>query len=279
MTKRLASTLVLVFGIAVFATSAYAGNGNGNGNGHGNGKADAGPAAADPGSSPGNSGNAPGRAKKDEAPPVETAIVVAAEDSGASAGVKPSSTTDHDTHAAASSDNTKLYGNGRTAGQIAIQNGAAPSTVLHGPGNSQPHKAAPCSGGHEVDVHALKGKRQASCGSSPPTPAPAPGPNPGPGGGPSSDPEVHGTNDSAAPGQTATPPTGKPADPVSATSDPELAAESEARSSGGVLGQRALAASGNLPFTGFPLWIAVIVGIVLILLGLVLKRRGRQPAL
>src|SRR6266550_1048883 len=78
--------------------------------------------------------------------------------------------TAHDTHAAASSDQTKLYGNGKTAGQIAIRNGAAPSTALHGPGNSQPHKAAPCSGRHEVDVHALKGKRGRSCGSEPPSP-------------------------------------------------------------------------------------------------------------
>jgi hypothetical protein len=277
MTKRLASTLVLVFGIAVFATSAYAGNGNGNGNGHGNGKSDAEPAAADQGPAPGNSGNAPGQTKKDDVAVAETVTVAASGDSGAPAGVKPSSTTDHDTHAAASSDDTKLYGNGKTAGQIAIQNGAAPSTVLHGPGNSQPHKAAPCSGGHEVDVHALKGKRQASCGSSPPTPAPGPGPSPGPGGVPSSDPEVHGDNDRPAPSQAATPPAGKPVDPAPEASEP-VAAESEARSSGGVLAQTQLAATGNLPFTGFPLWIAVVVGIVLILLGLGLYRRGRSPA-
>jgi hypothetical protein len=277
MTKRLASTLVLAFGIAVFATSAYAGNGNGNGNGHGNGKSDGGPAAADQGSASGNSGNAPGQAKKDDAPPAETATVAAAPDSGAPDGVKPSSTTEHETHAAASSDDTKLYGNGKTAGQIAVQNGAAPSTVLHGPGNSQPHKAAPCSGGHEVDVHALKGKRQASCGNSPPVPAPAPGPNPGPGGDRSSDPEVHGNDGSPSPSQAADP----PADPAPAAppAKPELAAESDAQSSGGVLARSELAAQGNLPFTGFPLWIAVVVGIVLILLGLGLQRRGQPPAL
>jgi hypothetical protein len=71
-------------------------------------------------------------------------------------GVKPSSTTSHDTYATAGSGHTKQYGNGKTAGQIAEQNGASSSTVLHGPGNSQPHKAAPCGGGHERDVHALK---------------------------------------------------------------------------------------------------------------------------
>jgi hypothetical protein len=278
MTKRLASTLVLVFGIAVFATSAYAGNGNGNGNGQGNGKADAGPAAADQGSAPGNSGNAPGQTKKDDAPPAEAATVSAAVDPGAPAGVKPSSTTEHDTHAAASSDDTKLYGNGKTAGQIAVQNGAKPSTVLHGPGNSQPHKAAPCSGGHEVDVHALKGKRQASCGSSPPGPAPVPGPNPGPGSDRSSDPEVHGNDGSPSPSQAADPPAGKPG-PAAGPAEPELAAESDTQFSGGVLAQSELAAEGNLPFTGFPLWIAVVAGIVLIFLGLGLQRRGQPPAL
>ena len=81
-------------------------------------------------------------------------------------GVKPDSETAHDTHAAASSTKTKLYGNGKTAGEIAIRGGARPSTVLHGPGNSQPHKAAPCSGGHEIDVHALKSRRHGTgCGS------------------------------------------------------------------------------------------------------------------
>ncbi|MGZ4388953.1 MAG: hypothetical protein ACXVZL_06190 [Gaiellaceae bacterium] len=76
-------------------------------------------------------------------------------------GVKPSSATNanpgHDTHATAGSGYTKQYGNGKTAGQIAEQNGAKPDTVLHGPGNSQPHKVALCPGGHERDVHALKG--------------------------------------------------------------------------------------------------------------------------
>jgi hypothetical protein len=72
-----------------------------------------------------------------------------------SKGVKPSSTTQHDTHAPACSDQTKQYGNGQTAGQIATQSGHGGDT-LHGPGNSQPHKVN--CGGHEVDVHALKHK-------------------------------------------------------------------------------------------------------------------------
>jgi hypothetical protein len=70
-----------------------------------------------------------------------------------SQGVKPSNSTKHDTYAQASSDQTKQYGNGKTAGQIATRAGDGNAT-LHGPGNSQPHKTA-CAG-HEVDVHALK---------------------------------------------------------------------------------------------------------------------------
>ena len=155
MKLRLTSALVLVLGVAVFAGPALAGNdhenGNANGNGNGNGNASVGvSASAD--SSPGNSENAPGQVKKEE----EAAPAVVAEAEPAnSEGVKPSSNTAKDTHEAALPEKTKEYGNGKTAGQIAIANGAGPSTILHGPGNSQPHKAAGCAGGHEVDVHAL----------------------------------------------------------------------------------------------------------------------------
>jgi len=87
---------------------------------------------------------------------------------GNSQGVKPSNTTQHDTHASASSDKTKKYGNGKTAGQIATQAGYGDST-LHGPGNSQPHKTN-CGGRHEVDVHALKNKKCGETSSQSPPP-------------------------------------------------------------------------------------------------------------
>jgi hypothetical protein len=74
------------------------------------------------------------------------------------AGVKPDNSTEHFTCATAGSNQTKLYGNGETAGQIALSRGAPASTVLYGPGNSQPHKVAVCRNGktHLVDVHAVK---------------------------------------------------------------------------------------------------------------------------
>jgi len=80
--------------------------------------------------------------------------------------VKSSSTTGFNTFAAAGSSATKVYGNGRTAGQIAEQNGAGASAMLFGPGNSQPHKTALCvTNGklHLIDVHALKAHSAASC--------------------------------------------------------------------------------------------------------------------
>ncbi len=102
----------------------------------------------------------PGQAKK------QTGQAKNTSSSSSSAGVKPSSTTQHNTNAAAGSNQTKLYGNGKTAGQIAMNNGASADTNLYGPGNSQPHKVAVCSKNgktHTVDVHALKAHRSASC--------------------------------------------------------------------------------------------------------------------
>ena len=285
MKMRLAGALLLVAGVAALASaSAYAGNGNGNGNGRGNGNAN-GESAAAPATAgeqqesrgQGNSAGAPGQLKKDEAPqaaatPAAASESSAAQDAGATqVGVKPSNDTDHDTHAAASSDKTKQYGNGKTAGQIAMQNGAAPSTVLHGPGNSQPHKAAPCSGGHEVDVHALKGKRGKSCGGppqSPPTPRPNPTPDPGqPGGDPAHGPAV---DRGSAPAVVAS----SPADPGTPTKAKPVVSPQRAtvEMASGVLSSTGVIGAGTLPFTGFPIWVVVLIAVALIALGLMLRR-------
>jgi hypothetical protein len=47
---------------------------------------------------------------------------------------------------------------------------------------------------------------------------------------------------------------------------------------GGVLGTAANVAGSSLPFTGFPLWIAVLIAVALIAAGLTLRGRGRGPA-
>src|SRR6266446_3544572 len=259
MKLRLAGTLVLVLGIAAVASaSAYAGNGNGNGNDKN------GPAA-----------DAPGQLKKDDVPAVAPAASgsTAGQDAGtAETGVKPSNDTAPDTHAAASSDETKLYGNGKTAGQIAVGNGAAPSTVLHGPGNSQPHKASPCSGGHhEVDVHALKAKRGGACGSQPPSP-PTPRPNPTPDPGKPGDPG-HGSNvpSSSPPANPSTPSTPDQPKPV-VSPHRGRAQGAEVLAATGAIG------SGTLPFTGFPIWLVMAIALALIAAGVALSQRSRAPS-
>src|SRR5580765_1130913 len=282
MKLRLVSTCVLVLGIAALASaSAFAGNGNGNGNGKGNGKDDSAvvPAAvADTSQGHGSSANAPGQLKKDEAPAATVAAPAVAdatqEVSSAQSGVKPSNDTAHDTHAAASSDETKLYGNGKTAGQIAQRNGAAPSTVLHGPGNSQPHKASPCSGGHEVDVHALKGKRGGSCGNASPPPHPTPNPIVTPDPGKNPDPVK---NTDPARGSTSDPspnPAVAPAGTVSVTKVTKKHHGGDAAS--GILAATGAVARGTLPFTGVDLWSTAFVALTLMLIGLALCQRARS---
>jgi hypothetical protein len=276
MKLRVVSALALALGMAVFAGSAFAGNSQGNGNGNSNGKGNADGAApsavvADD-SSPGKSDNAPGQEKKntEAAPaPADAGVAVVADEAPAnSEGVKPSNTTEHETHAAASSDKTKKYGNGKTAGQIAISNGAAPSAILHGPGNSQPHKVAPCGGRHEVDVHALKGKgHQEACGtpSQPEGPKPG-GSNPGSNSNPGSDPKLESSTPAADPDNT-------PADPGSSQPAGEAAPSSAEQGSQGVLSAAAVVGQGTLPFTGFPLWSVALVALMLLGLGLALRRR------
>jgi hypothetical protein len=176
---------VLVLALAAFTGTALAGGGNGNSSGGSNGNSanapgqqtQQAPAAAPtaPAASPTKTKSAPGQAKKASTAPAAPSKQSSKQSStsasnpatgGSNAnGVKPSNTTKHDTYAKASSDQTKKYGNGKTAGQIATQAGYGDAT-LHGPGNSQPHKTL--CGGHEVDVHALKNKGS-KCATSSPT--------------------------------------------------------------------------------------------------------------
>jgi hypothetical protein len=289
MKLRLVSTCVLVLGIAALASaSAFAGNGNGQGNGKGNGKDDSAvvPAAvAATSQGNGNSANPPGQLKKDDAPAPTVAAPAQADAtqqvSSAQSGVKPSNDTAHDTHAAASSDETKLYGNGKTAGQIAQRNGAAPSTVLHGPGNSQPHKASPCAGGHEVDVHALKGKRGGSCGNTSPPPHPTPNPVVTPDPGKNPDPVK---NTDPAKGPTSGPslnPAVAPAGTVVISGMVSVTKVTKRHrdrggSASGILAATGAVGRGTLPFTGVDLWSTAFVALTLMLIGLALCQRARS---
>ena len=178
---------VLVLALAAFTGSAFAGGGQGNGSGGSNGNSanapgqqTQAPAAAPAPAAAQAPAAAPAPAKADHsAKPANSKQSSKQSPTSSSApatggsnanGVKPSNTTKHDTYAKASSDQTKKYGNGKTAGQIATQAGYGDAT-LHGPGNSQPHKVL--CGGHEVDVHALAHKGNKCGSSSPQTPTPA----------------------------------------------------------------------------------------------------------
>ena len=216
------------------------------------------------------SGRARGAAQSSVHASVAASKTVQAQ-STVSAGVKPSSATSHNTLAPASSNATKLYGNGKTAGQIATQAGFG-SWMLYGPGNSQPHKVI--CGPHNVDVHALKAHAAACTAAAAavgvaatlsPTAA------------------AQASVASSVAGQTPTVPA------TQSKSAAAAGAKGEKASKGRVLGAKAALASvtkpvsravlasvrkGTLPFTGLGLWMPVLFGLALIAGGYGLRRKA-----
>jgi hypothetical protein len=201
---------------------------------------------------------------------------------GASAGVKPSSATAKNTTAPAGSTQTKLYGNGTTAGQIAMAAGASASTALYGPGNSQPHKVA--CGSKMIDVHALKG-RLSACLAANAAVAGAAGAR-GSGNGSVSGGVVNGS--AGASGNTTVSASaggnrgaGGSAGVLGAGSTRGAGSQggSGSPTAAGILGAASSGVrSGTLPFTGFPLWAAVLAGVALLVGGSALRRTGRATA-
>ena len=196
-----------------------------------------------------------------------------------------------------------MYGNGKTAGQIAMSRGAPANTMIYGPGNSQPHKVATCPDKngkvHYKDVHAVKSYASNGCG-----------------GHESSTPSCGSTHTCVPPscgsevakqttcGSTSTATAGTPANASSNTSSNNAApaaavaaastpatpsapaakaAKPAARS--GVLGANVLQSSpragvlgatartGSLPFTGMPLWLPALAALALMGVGLGIRRR------
>ena len=286
---RLAAACAFAIAMTAFTGSAFAGNGNGQG-----------------------TDTAPGQLKKDQgaatpapaantAQPQQQSALSTQSPAQTGPGVKPDSTTTHWTHCmtggttigdttCTSSDNghtpqpnadaSKRYGNGKTAAQIAVSRGGS-GYLLTGPGNSQPHKVTACgkpgntSGG--VDVHAVKSYLSADCAQAPT--------------------QVAATAQAAAVApvtqQAAVAPVTSAASPVvqasPATQSPPAAPAAQAVGAvlgvqktlaspkparGGVLGTVTNVAGSSLPFTGFPIWFAVVIALALVLAGLALRRRG-----
>ena len=276
MVKRVLGMFCVVVLFVVSAGAAQAGNGHGNGNGNGNDNSGAPPPGQS--ASPGNPAEAPGQAKKDgdQQPDVKQTgqdkkAPAPAEETPPTAppssdGVKPSNSTAKNTNASAGSNKTKKYGNGKTAGQIAMQHGYPASGNLHGPGNSQPHKVVTCGHRHGVDVHALKSHPAKGCGSSP-TPIP-----------PKHDPNPPTTHEPPGVTPPATPsgPSSKPGDDPGTKPTPKPKAHpteaAAVKTVSGVLATTAAVGGSELPFTGFPLWAVALVALTLIGAGLALRR-------
>jgi hypothetical protein len=299
MTKRLASLAAMVslaLGIAAFTGSALAGNGNGNGTGK---DTTAAPTAADKGttaqsdkgSASQNAGTEPG-VKPTNATAKDTTCSTGG-GQGSSATCKATGTGATNSWSAGKADSSKKYGHGKTAAQIANSRGAPANTTLKGPGNSQPHKVWDCRRQHWVDVHAVKSYSTASC--SPPAHQPPASHGSGSTGGTTSHATTgatshssntshtagvsHNTQFGGALGATATG-SGQTAQSGNAQAGGVLGvtASGGSKPAGGVLGAIEVVRSGVLPFTGFPLWIVVLAGAVLLTLGLTLRPHGRATA-
>jgi hypothetical protein len=175
-------------------------------------------------------------------------------------------------------DASKRYGNGKTAAQIAVSRGGI-GVQLTGPGNSQPHKVWVCgkknnkSGG--VDVHAVKSYVNLGCTQTQTAAATT---------------QSCGTTSTCS--NTAAVASVTPAaSPVVQSSAPATQSSPVTNGTGGVLGAQITLtppqparhgvlgavthlSGATLPFTGFPLWFAVVIALALILAGTALRRRG-----
>ena len=211
-------------------------------------------------------------------------------------GVKPSNSTKHFTCATAGSNQTKEYGNGKTAGQIAMSRGAPASTEIYGPGNSQPHKVATCDKNgkvHYKDVHAVKSYSSSGCAS---TGTPTQTSNTAATSNPSS--TTNNTsvttnntsvtnNSSSTTNHTATQgvlgatktlhrAAAKHHAAVKVAAKPvRSSAKPAAKPISGVLAATSPARS-TLPFTGVALWLPALLGLACLGLGLGLRRHGRS---
>lgn len=305
---RIASVTALAVVAALFAATALADNGNGKDNGNGGNSANA-PGQVKPAGEPAQ----PQAAQPPAATPVaqsSTAPGIKPSNSTdkntkctTGGGTGTSATCTSSNPKTTNADASKRYGNGKTAAQIANSHGAPAGTVISGPGNSQPHKVAVCpgktnkSGGK--DVHAVKSYSTAEC--APPKTSPAveaPASNSAANSA-SSNSASTASNNSASESSHSTESASIQSvaivseNTAATTSHHSVAARrSHPSAESGVLGAiKALPSpashhanagvlgklaplGGNLPFSGFPLWAALLVAIALLTVGLAVRRRA-----
>ena len=270
------STLLLTVALVAFAGSALAGNGHGNPPGNPPGSGSSGSASqnstADPGMKPTNATTA----HKD------TSCTTGGSGGSVTCTASNSGTAANNT--SGKSDVSKQYGNGTTAAQVATSHGAPSGTTINGPGNSQPHKVTDCKHKHGVDVHAAKNYSSASCAStttassSTKTTA-STQTQAGVSAGVTSSSSVSatggvaGASSSQAGGVAGAAATKQGGHGVAGAKARGGVAGAKAR--GGVLGAVAAARHGQLPFTGFPVWLLVLIGLGLAATGLGLRRYAR----
>jgi hypothetical protein len=183
----------------------------------------------------------------------------------------------------ATSDRSKRYGNGTTAAQGVVSRGGG-GVEIRGPGNSQPHKVCKKvnSNGKQVwaDWHSVKNFTTVcvAAGS-----VQLPAVIRAPGFGPTvvtGAPAVAPAAAAAAAAAAATAPAaagvaGAAARPEAGGVAGAAASRPEAGGVAGALSEIGGVAGGALPFTGFPLWAAILLAISAVVIGVALRRSSR----